>query len=201
MNSSSAKPTPAWRRMVGKAAALAFAVGVLTAVGAVSAHAATTPAQADFTAQAKRAGLSSTNAKVLQKRVNRYLAKYHGKQIAANKISAKGMYITVALPGEKYARTLPATSGMHTTDTWTDMCYMGGPTGPQLGGSVCTGASTSRAMCCRCIRAVTITSTAGTATAHGETTRRREPSHCSGAPTGPTGTTPRARTPIRLAGT
>jgi hypothetical protein len=129
MNHSSTKPAAARRMMVGKATALAFAICVLSTVGAVGAPMAraATPAHADFTAQAKSAGLSSTNAKVLQTRVDGYLAKYHGTQIAANKISAKGMYITLVLPGEKYARTLPATSGMQASDVWQDKCLNGSP--------------------------------------------------------------------------
>ncbi|MCO6006225.1 hypothetical protein NE236_14625 [Actinoallomurus purpureus] len=117
------------KRRIGKAAALAFAAGTLTAAGALSAGSANaiTPAHADFTAQAKSAGLSSANAKVLQTRVDGYLARYHGTQIAANKVSAKGMYVTVALPGEKYARTLPDTSEVHANDAWQDKCLNGSP--------------------------------------------------------------------------
>ncbi|GAB3963610.1 hypothetical protein GCM10029978_022040 [Actinoallomurus acanthiterrae] len=122
------------RRMVGKATALAFAVGVFTAAGAVSVGVAsattpapTTPASADFAAQAKSAGLSNAQAKTLQTRVDRYVADYHGTQIAANKVSAKGMYITVALPGEKYARTLPAAPGVHANDVWQDKCLADNP--------------------------------------------------------------------------
>lgn len=92
-----------------------------------SALAATPTPHADFAAQAKSAGLSSAKADVLQTQVNGYLAKYHGTQIAANKISAKGMYITVALPDEKYARTLPAASGMQPADVWQDKCLDGSP--------------------------------------------------------------------------
>jgi hypothetical protein len=103
--------------------------GIATTVMALggSALAATPSPHADFTAQAKSAGLTNAKAKVLQTQVDRYVATYHGKQTAANKISAKGMYITVALPDEKYARTLPATAGMQPADVWQDKCLDGSP--------------------------------------------------------------------------
>jgi hypothetical protein len=135
------------KRMAGKAVALAFAAGVFGTAGAVSAQASTwtgahpsgrtapagatahttTPAPAALAAQAKGAGLSSAQARTLQTRVDRYVADYHGTQIAANKIAANGMYITLALPGEKYARDLPAASGVRPADVWQDRCLDGSP--------------------------------------------------------------------------
>jgi hypothetical protein len=111
-----------------RVATLALAFGVFAAGGAVSATADTEPVvQADFDVQAKSAGLSRAQAEELQTRVDRYLADYHGTQIAANKISAVGMYITVALPGENYARTLPAASDVLAKDVWQDRCLNGSP--------------------------------------------------------------------------
>jgi len=108
--------------------ALTVAGLAVTVVGLGGAAVAATPApKAPFAAQAKSAGLSSSQAGVLQGQVDGYVARYHGTQIAANKISAKGMYITVALPGEKYARTLPPASGMQANDVWQDKCLDGSP--------------------------------------------------------------------------
>jgi hypothetical protein len=106
----------------------ALGAGVAIAAASLTAGAASaSTGSADFTAQAKNAGLSSAKAKELQSRVDRYLTDYHGTQIAANKISADGMYITLALPGEKYARTLPPAAGMRPLDEWRDRCLDGSP--------------------------------------------------------------------------
>lgn len=117
--------------MINLAKRTAFAVlgaGVAIAAASLTAGAASaSTGSADFTAQAKSAGLSSAKAEELQTRVDRYLADYHGTQIAANKISADGMYITLALPGERYARTLPPTAGMRPMDEWRDRCLDGSP--------------------------------------------------------------------------
>ncbi len=74
---------------------------LLTAAAGVQAAPAS-----DFAAQAKAAGLSTTDAKALQKRVDKALAETGGTQIAANKIDLKGATLTLVVPGEKHVRNL-----------------------------------------------------------------------------------------------
>jgi hypothetical protein len=78
------------------------AITVITASGGIANAAPGGP----FLNQALRAGLSATQAKVLQAEVDGYVAEYKGKQVSANQVEFPGGRITVALPGEKIARTL-----------------------------------------------------------------------------------------------
>ncbi|MGE7387310.1 peptidase inhibitor family I36 protein [Streptomyces sp. NPDC004126] len=89
-------------------AALAMtAAALLAAPGAAGAATGADGGPAGFAAQARAAGLDGAQAKGLQKRVDSYLAKEAGTQVAANKITlAGGGEILLALPGEKYAREL-----------------------------------------------------------------------------------------------
>jgi hypothetical protein len=61
-------------------------------------------AQPDFAAQARAAGLTGVQAASLQQRVDTYLARAGGTQVAINKISLDGKGdIVLALPGERHA--------------------------------------------------------------------------------------------------
>lgn len=82
---------------------------LLAAPSAASAANGAGGGRPDFTAQARTAGLDGAQAKGLQKRVDSYLAKESGTQVAANKITlAAGGEILLTLPGEKYAHELNA---------------------------------------------------------------------------------------------
>ncbi|MET9539094.1 hypothetical protein ABZY16_16570, partial [Streptomyces sp. NPDC006553] len=81
-------PTGGWAKAL---AALMMALLALVATPAAAGAAdAARGARTDFTAQARSAGLSSTEAKGLQARVDGYLAKMPGTQVGANKIVLEG---------------------------------------------------------------------------------------------------------------
>ncbi|MDT9687197.1 peptidase inhibitor family I36 protein [Streptomyces sp. P9(2023)] len=98
---------------LGKAV-IALMMALLALVATTSAAGATTgpgggSARTDFSAQATAAGLSNSQAKSLQGRVDTYLAKTPGTQVAANEIAlAGGGTLLLTLPGEKQARELGA---------------------------------------------------------------------------------------------
>jgi hypothetical protein len=82
---------------------------LLAGTSAASATAGTDSSQAGFAAQAKGLGLTSSQAKALQSKADGYLAKTNGFQVSANKIRLdSGAVMTLALPGEKFARNLGA---------------------------------------------------------------------------------------------
>ncbi|MER8042060.1 peptidase inhibitor family I36 protein [Streptomyces sp. NPDC094032] len=86
-------------------AALVVAFLALVAVPG-AANAADGP-RADFSGQAATAGLSTAEAKGLQKQVDGALASTHGTQIGANKIALPGGgEMLLPLPGERKARDL-----------------------------------------------------------------------------------------------
>ncbi|MFE4634110.1 hypothetical protein ACFRJ1_12105 [Streptomyces sp. NPDC056773] len=93
-------------------AAVALAMTALTlfaAPGVAGAASAPDAARSEFSAQARAAGLDAGQAKSLQKRVDSYLGKEKGKQVAVNKITLdEGAEILLTLPGEKYAREVGA---------------------------------------------------------------------------------------------
>ena len=64
----------------------------------------------NFAARARNAGLSSSQASALQAKVNSYLAKTGGTQIAANKIDVGGGVLVLTVPGESHVRDLSATT-------------------------------------------------------------------------------------------
>lgn len=91
-------------------AILATVIAVLAlAFGAGSANASTMHAANPYTVQAERAGLTTEQTVALQKQVGVYLAQTHGRQTGPNTIAVPGGQITVAVPGEKYARDLRTT--------------------------------------------------------------------------------------------
>lgn len=98
-------PTGGWAKAL---AALMMALLALVATPAAAGAAdAARGARTDFTAQARSAGLSSTEAKGLQARVDGYLAKMPGTQVGANKIVLEGGgELLLTLPGERHARDL-----------------------------------------------------------------------------------------------
>ncbi|MFI5806672.1 hypothetical protein [Streptomyces sp. NPDC051561] len=91
-----------WGRGVVALAMTVVALAVTTSVAGASTAAG--GGHPDFGSQARTLGLSSSQAKSLQIKVDGYLAKEGGTQVAANRIQLPGADLTVALPGEKYAR-------------------------------------------------------------------------------------------------
>lgn len=94
-----------------------LAAGTIALTVPIVANAATVatgsrPAASEpFAAQARQAGLTSSQDAALQKRVNGYLAKIRGRgiaarQIAANEIRFKGGDLLLTLPGEQHVRNL-----------------------------------------------------------------------------------------------
>ncbi|MFE5812991.1 peptidase inhibitor family I36 protein [Streptomyces sp. NPDC056479] len=99
-------------KMKRYASLAAAAVAVLSVGFAGPASAETTRTQAAFGEQARAAGLSRDDAKALQTKVDRYLARHDGRQVAANEIVlAEGATLTVTVPGEKYVRELSTSAG------------------------------------------------------------------------------------------
>jgi hypothetical protein len=91
--------------------ALAVPMGANAAARTTVAGAGRPAVSQSFAAQARHAGLTSTQAATLQKRVNGYLAKYRERhigawQIAANEIRFKGGDLLLTLPGQKHVRNL-----------------------------------------------------------------------------------------------
>lgn len=97
----------------------AVAVAVLSVSVAGPASAETTDARAAFSKQARAAGLNQVDAKALQAKVDRYLARHDGRQVAANEIAlADGATLTVTVPGEQYVRELSAPAGNRAAAQW-----------------------------------------------------------------------------------
>ncbi|MFF4490057.1 hypothetical protein ACFY0F_26820 [Streptomyces sp. NPDC001544] len=81
----------------------------MTGILALAFSAQAGPAEAassSYTAQAQRAGLTATQAKALQQKVNEVADQTHGRQTGPNTVAFRGGNVTVAVPGEKYARDL-----------------------------------------------------------------------------------------------
>jgi hypothetical protein len=76
----------------------------LAAPGAAAAPVSTLP----FAHQTQQAGLTKAQAQELQNRVDAYLAKNGGVQIAANRIEYQKAILTLTLPGETFARAIDA---------------------------------------------------------------------------------------------
>lgn len=85
---------------LSRVVSVALAAVMMTGVGTASA------ATTGFIAQAEKAGLSGSQARALQREVDGYLARTHGKQVSANKVVFKGGTVVVAAPGQRYARDL-----------------------------------------------------------------------------------------------
>ncbi|MFF0465706.1 hypothetical protein [Streptomyces mexicanus] len=87
--------------------ALLFTVVGVLAVTSVQSQASSSDTNAKFAAQAEAAGLTATQRASLQARVDRYLDKVGGTQVAANRIDfGPKDFLLLALPGEKSARDL-----------------------------------------------------------------------------------------------
>ncbi|MER7588799.1 hypothetical protein ABTW72_14815 [Micromonospora sp. NPDC127501] len=109
-----------YQRLLAAAAALVLAfTALLTPAGVAGASAGKTGAASrNFTAEARAAGLTLDEAEELQGRVNAYLAKAGGRQVAANRIEyGSGGALLLALPGEKAARELDQPIGT-LADCW-----------------------------------------------------------------------------------
>lgn len=97
------------------------------AVGTANAATGSAGDRQDFIAQATGAGLTGTEAVALQKRVDGYLAKAGGTQVAANEIRlSDGGSLLLALPGEKYARQLNEPVGTQASCPYRYLCYYSG---------------------------------------------------------------------------
>lgn len=92
-----------------KAVVFGLAVGIsIIGTGTGTAHASAGSRTLNaFAAQARAAGLTAAEAKGLQARVDDYLQKVGGVQVAANEIEyGIGATLTLTLPGEQRARSL-----------------------------------------------------------------------------------------------
>ncbi|MFG3494156.1 hypothetical protein [Streptomyces sp. NPDC047928] len=90
-----------------------------------AANAAAPTGEQQFAAQAKAAGLTAAEAAELQSTVDGYVAREGGTQVAANKVAVPGKgEITVALPGERYARDL--TTGARASCPYENFCMFTG---------------------------------------------------------------------------
>jgi hypothetical protein len=102
---SPAEPSDLNGRQVLKRIRAVAGIGLLlTALIATTATPSYAHAPSDFAAQARAAGLTGAEAKSLQQRVDTYLARAGGTQVAMNKINLDGKgEILLALPGEQRA--------------------------------------------------------------------------------------------------
>jgi hypothetical protein len=97
----------------------AAAVAVLSMGLAGPASAQPTHTQGAFAEQARTAGLGRGDAEALQTKVDRYLARHDGRQVAANEIAlADGAVLTVTVPGEKYVRELNTSAKSRAAAQW-----------------------------------------------------------------------------------
>ncbi|GAA2707472.1 MULTISPECIES: peptidase inhibitor family I36 protein [Streptomyces] len=124
----------ALRTWATAAAAAALAASLIGANGTASAAPAATAARPDFAAQAASAGLSGSRAEELQHKVDDYLARLGGRQVAANKVEFEGGTVVVALPGEKQARDLGKADAKFADCPYENFCMFRGTyyTGDQL---------------------------------------------------------------------
>ncbi|MHC3473157.1 hypothetical protein ACYF6T_31325 [Streptomyces sp. 7R007] len=101
-------------------ASLAAGAVVVLAVGwAGPAFAETAGGHTPFVVQARAAGLTAEQAGALQAKVDGYLARQDGRQVAANEIRlAGGATLTLTVPGERYVRDLAAPDAARTTEDW-----------------------------------------------------------------------------------
>ncbi|GAA2658766.1 hypothetical protein LV78_000464 [Actinosynnema pretiosum] len=80
-------------------------VGVLLLLLGLGA-APTASAAAGFAVQARASGLTQAQTTRLQDEVDGYLARWGGRQVAANRVERDGAVLTVAVPGEERSRSL-----------------------------------------------------------------------------------------------
>ncbi|WP_075737151.1 hypothetical protein [Streptomyces acidiscabies] len=101
------KGQPRRRRTGRRLWVLVLGVVLALGTGLSTAHAGPGGATPTFVAQAENSGLSTTQAKALQKKVDDQITQLGGEQIAPNKVRlAEGVTLTVAVPGETYVRNL-----------------------------------------------------------------------------------------------
>ncbi|AKH83972.1 hypothetical protein AA958_19285 [Streptomyces sp. CNQ-509] len=97
-----------------KAALLVSSIALIggSALASTSASATATqpaPAQSKYAAQAEGAGLTTAQAAKLQNKMDRYVARTGGTQVAINKIDLNGKgVVLVPLPGQDRAREISA---------------------------------------------------------------------------------------------
>lgn len=114
-------------------ASLAMITGMV--VFPASAGAATS--QPDFAAQASSLGLTSAQEQSLQTRVNGYLAKMGGVQVAVNQIHLTGADLYLTLPGETHARDLSAgATGPHSVAASCSYYHMCAYQGTNFSGNI-----------------------------------------------------------------
>ncbi|MFI6643383.1 hypothetical protein [Streptomyces sp. NPDC050504] len=108
--------------------AVALLTALLALVGTTGAAGAASAPRDDggraFAAQAREAGLTAAQARSLQARVDGYLAKTGGRQVAINKIDLGGGTLLLTLPGEERGRDLsvPGSKTAAASCPWTYMC-------------------------------------------------------------------------------
>ncbi len=117
-----------------QSAAMAFAATALAGSLIGASGTASAAGTAGFADQAKKAGLSGSQAKELQTRVNDYLARTGGKQVAANRIELDGATLTLTLPGERKTRDLSSANAKFAECRYERFCMFRGEsfTGDQL---------------------------------------------------------------------
>lgn len=128
-----------WGRTVVALVMTFFAVvATASAAGAADGGAGNGGGGRDFAAQAERLGLSGSEARSLQGRVDTYLARSGGTRVAVDKIRLDGGgELLLALPGERKAREAGARSdarGAAASCPYTYVCAYSGPnfTGDEL---------------------------------------------------------------------
>ncbi|MFF4274249.1 peptidase inhibitor family I36 protein [Streptomyces sp. NPDC001536] len=106
--------------LVKRYASLVAAAVAAVSVGlAVPASAEAAPARSAFGEQVRAAGLSRDDADALQTKVDRYLARHDGRQVAANEIAlGDGATLTVTVPGERYVRDLGTSAESRAAAQW-----------------------------------------------------------------------------------
>ncbi|HEX9338052.1 MAG TPA: hypothetical protein VF892_19300 [Pseudonocardiaceae bacterium] len=103
------------RTKIGVVLAAGLAALFATAMAAGSASADVSGAHSTFAEQGRAAGLTTTQTIALQAKVDTYLAKLGGTQVALDQIDLHGATVFIALPGEAHPRALPATAGTNAT--------------------------------------------------------------------------------------
>ncbi|MFF7139435.1 hypothetical protein ACFZBZ_44990 [Streptomyces sp. NPDC008196] len=103
-----------------RCASTVAAAFIVLAVGLTGpASAGTAQGEARFDGQARAAGLTVGQTEALQAKMDRYLARHGGQQVAANEIRlTDGATLTVTVPGEAYVRDMAAPAGTRSAAQW-----------------------------------------------------------------------------------
>lgn len=121
-----------FRQMIVRSAVAAAALVVATAgVAAAATPASATPTQ--FAAQVSAAHLTSAQAAGLQAKVDAYVAKSGGKQVAANEVAVPGGDVLFVVPGQKIARSLAAPASVQPATISCPYKYICGSSQPNAG--------------------------------------------------------------------